>query len=166
MSGAEIYLKLKGFFEDKISIPVKKALNNIGAWAKNAGQALGSLNNILDSVGGTAGKVISSIGNVFSVFTKIGPVGAIVAGISAAVAIFTSRAQAAAEAAVELQRRLGEAVRQKFEAVKSAELERISKALDDLTKRQDLSVTKIPFCHTFSSNVQSCCALHISLENH
>ena len=35
-----------------------------------------------------------------------------------------------------------------------------------LTKRQDLSVTKIPFCHTFSSNVQSCCALHISLENH
>lgn len=68
MSGSEIYLKLKGWFEDKISTPVKNALANIGKWAKNAGGALNSLNHVLDSVGGTARKVLSSVGQIFAVF--------------------------------------------------------------------------------------------------
>ena len=105
MNANTIYLAVRGYFEDKISANVKRAMNTVAASCGKASKVVGGISAAFGSLGSVAGsslgKVTGAIGNVVGALATLGPIGGLIAGVSAAFDWMANKALAAAKAAEE-----------------------------------------------------------------
>ena len=134
----EIWLKVKGWFEDKISNQVHSALGKVTAATKGVAKGMMGLSGILGGMGGTVGKVTGALNGMIAGFTALGPVGAVLAGISVAIGWIQSRAERANEALKKLAEDRLEAMHKRLAKIRADEIEKldnqISKAADDASR--------------------------------
>ena len=134
----EIWLKVKGWFEDKISNQVHSALAKVASTTKSVSKSMRGLAGALGGVGGSLGKVTGGIGQMVSALITFGPVGGLLAGVSAAIALVQSKAERAAEAIRKLAEDRLEAMHKRLAKIRADEIEKldnqISKAADDAAR--------------------------------
>lgn len=137
-SANEIWLKVKGWFEDKISNQVHSALGKVSATAKSVSKGLKGLSGIMGGMGGTVGKVTGALNRMITAFMALGPVGGVLAGISAVIGYIQSKAEKAAEAIKKLAEDRLEAMHKRLAKIRADEIEKldrmIEKAADDASR--------------------------------
>lgn len=138
MSPHEIYLKVKGVFHDKITVPLQNALKTVGTAAKSAGKLLAStVGTALESTGSMLGKVTNGVGQMASAFATMGPIGATIAGFSVIVGKIEEKMMAAAKAALEFARSMERSAHSTMLATFNEQLEEANAALAKATTEAD-----------------------------
>ena len=129
MNTKEIYLKVKGWFEDKISTRLNSALKKITPMFGKVAQGIGGLTSMLPSMDGALNKVSAGINGLVAGFLSLGPAGVVLAGISVAVGIITDKIYGAAEAAKNLHEKHLAAMQERLRQLKADEIEKLDKAI-------------------------------------
>ena len=129
MATKEIYLKVKGWFEDKISTRLNSALKKITPMFGKVAQGIGGLTSMLPSMDGALNKVTAGINGLVAGFLSLGPAGVVLAGISVAVGIITDKIYGAAEAAKKLAEDRLAAMQERLRQIKADEIEKLDKAI-------------------------------------
>ena len=123
-------MKIKAVFQDAASA----AINQMTMTAKSAARGLAgifhALSGSLESLGGTAGKVVGAVGGIIQGFAAFGTVGLLIAGVSKAFEWMGEKCNAAKKAASEA----AAAIRT---ALQNDQLERMGKALAAATTEAD-----------------------------
>ena len=137
-SANEIWLKVKGWFEDRISNQVRSALGKVAATTGKVSATMRGLAGAFGGIGDSLGKVTGGIGQMVSALITFGPIGGLLAGVSAAIAMVQSRTEKAAEAIRKLNEDRLAAMQRRLAAIRADEIEKldrqISKAADDAAK--------------------------------
>jgi hypothetical protein len=123
--------------KDNASGVLHSAMNSIGKGARGAGKVIAALGSSLGEIGGKAGKVTSAIGNMVQGFLTMGPIGALMAGLTLSIDLFTRKAKAAAEEALQFANTLKEKVAKRLSEVKAAAIEALTAATAAATAQAD-----------------------------
>ena len=139
MAGSnEIWLKVKGWFEDRISNQVHSSLGKVTAATQNVSKAMKGLAGVFGGLGAESSKTMGAITSLVRGFQALGPAGAVLAGINVALGWITDRLVRAAEAAKELAQDRLAAMQRRLAAIRADEIEKldrqISKAADDAAR--------------------------------
>ncbi len=137
MSGNEIYLKLKSYFEDTALPKVKALTSAIALQMTKAGQAVATVNAMFGQLPGTVGKVINGIGRLSTAAMTLGPVGIAVAGVSMIFEALSNKTKKAAQAVEDAAERMATAIRTRCEQIKDAVEAKLQKPLDEATTKAD-----------------------------
>lgn len=141
MNANAIYLAVKGYFEDKISANVKRAMNTVAASCRNASKVVGGISAAFGSLGtiaqGSLAKVAGSVGGVVQALATMGPLGGVITGISAAIELFSSKALNAAKAAEEFAKTNLARGLEKLNQVRADAIVEINRNLAETTSRAD-----------------------------
>ena len=129
MANNEIYLKVKGWFEDKISAGVSRALGGISKMAGKVAQGVGGMVSMFSGMGGELAKVTNGINGLLNGFMALGPVGGVLAGISIAVGWITEKTLGAAEAVKKLSEERLAAMQKRLADLKATEIEKLDKVI-------------------------------------
>lgn len=129
MATNEIYLKVKGWFEDKISSGVSRAIGSISKMAGKVAQGVGGMVSMFSGMGGELAKVTNGINGLLNGFMALGPVGGVLAGISIAVGWITEKTLGAAEALKKLSEERLAAMQKRLADIKATELEKLDKVI-------------------------------------
>ena len=129
-SSNEIWLKVKGWFEDKISNQVHSALGKVTAATKGVAKGMMGLSGILGGMGGTVGKVTGALNGMIAGFTALGPVGAVLAGVSVAIGWIQSKAERAAEALKKLSEDRLEAMHKRLARIRADEIDKLDRKIE------------------------------------
>lgn len=141
MNANAIYLAVKGTFVDGISANVKRAMSTVSASCSKALRVAGSVSTAFAAFGSAAGsalgKAATSIGGVVGTLATMGPIGGIIAGISAAMELFTAKTMKAAKAAEEFAKvNLAKGL-EKLNQARANAIEGINRNLAETTSRAE-----------------------------
>ncbi len=137
MSGNEIYLKLKSYFEDTALPKVKAFTGAIGAQMQKAGNAIAGVNAMFGEMPGKIGAAINGVGRLATAAMTMGPIGAVVAGASLAFQWMQERATKAAKAIEDAAERMATAIRTRCDQIKNSVEAKLQKPLDEATTKAD-----------------------------
>lgn len=131
----EIWLKVKGWFEDKISTQVKTALSKVRDSARGVAGMFSSVASAFSGFGSQIGKTLGAIGSVADAMIKVGPLGGLLAGVNVVFGYFIDKAEKAAAAMLKLANDALARTQERLARIKATEIEKldnaISKAADD-----------------------------------
>lgn len=161
MSANEVYLKFKAFFDDKVSGPAKKIFETVGKGARSVSGALGALSTLTGESLGGANKIVGSLGNIVGAFAALGPVGAIIGGITAAWGYFQDKIEKAREAAEKMRIELVE----KINKMRSEKIKNLSDTIANAAKEAEKAASAFDAMASSYLKVERAKQAHASSKN-
>ncbi len=143
MTANDIYLAVRGVFDDRISAGVRRAMSTVASTFQKTGRILGGISSTLgvlgQTAGGALGKVAGSIGGVVGALATLGPIGAVVSGVSAAIELFTASTVRAAKAAEGLAKTSLARGLEKLNAIRERVISGMNRGLAEITANAERS---------------------------
>lgn len=129
MTANEIYLKVKGWFEDKISNQVRSALGTVRGSVKGVADVTRGLSAMFNGMGGAMSKTAEGANAILSGFLSFGKIGGIFATISVVIGFVMDRAEKAAAALKKLAEDRLAVMQERLRQLKADEIEKLDKAI-------------------------------------
>lgn len=141
MAANNIELTLVGRFVDNISAKAKAAFGSVAKLSRGVGGAINGAAAAFSTFGGKAesalGKAASGLGNIVGALATLGPMGAVITGISVAFEVFSKKMTAASDAALTFATSLRSAMAKKLADVRAKEIDGLNRQLDAAIARAD-----------------------------
>lgn len=143
MTVNDIYLAVRGTFDDRISAGVRRAMSIVASTCQKTGRILGGITSILGTMGqaagGAMGKTASAIGNVASAIITLGPIGGVVTGLSAGFEMLQNSFLKTAKAAEELAKTSLARGLEKLNAIRERVISGMNRGLAEITTNAERS---------------------------
>lgn len=143
----DIHLKVTGTFVDNLSKKASAAMKSVSDAAGRVGRACNGVASALSTFGGKAesmlGKISSGVGNMVGAFMTMGPVGALIAGVSLGFEVLTRKMTAAADAAKKLADEFARQVRERHASVIAEAVEEMNEGLKETVSDADRAAKSI-----------------------
>lgn len=139
MTANEIYLKVKTLFTDTALPRIRSFTAAIGKQMRSAGKAIAGVNAMIGEMPGKLGQAIGGIGRFATAFMTLGPVGAVLTGISLAVELVGAKMKKSCDAMVEASKRALAEVEAAWSKMKRGILDNLDKSLKSATSEAQRS---------------------------
>lgn len=133
MTANEIYLRLKSIFTDTALPKIRKFVGAVGSQMSKAGQAVAGVTAMFGEMQGAMGKAVSAAGRVCTALMALGPIGGVIAGVSAIIDALSASAVKTANEIRAAAQRFAESARASIERARNAVRDILQKTLEEST---------------------------------